>query len=520
MKFLTRFRSARYTFLSIFLLVVVTGTVLIYLLPDVYESSAELAIERADEFVFANESADSEALSQRAHLVISNVLRRENILETLREQGVLGADATKEERHESIERFRSNAQIEFDNVSVINQYTGKQGLLSLGLLVSYRDEEPDLAFRVTSALVSDVQQGMRAIAGADATQTEAFLEEELDASSRQLVISESRITEFKNENALTLPELYPVAVRQLDELAAQIERSRKDIVQSRRDRSSNIADLAVTSPEALLISTDGTRIESPVERLEQLRIARAFAISRYSSLHPQVVALDREISALEQHTGDGDTRGLEVELRQVETRLATLRERYSDEHPDVASTRREVTRLSGALDAAAAEMAPRATSKPSNPAYNRMLARRTSLDAEIEREVRGLEQLEERRIALQDQLAQMPAVEQKLTDLERLREREEQTYRELERQITALRLTSNMRDADLLERFVVIEPPIIPLEPAAPRRRLLMALITLLGLCAAAAGALLKIRINDAIWDSGDLGDDVRGRVVLVPRFD
>lgn len=519
MRLLRRFLSVRYTFLGVFLLIVLGGYLLLRSIPNVYESSASLAIERADEYVFGDESADWETLSQRAHLVISSVLRRENVLRNLREQGILEPEASEEERNRAVARFLDKADIDFENVSVINQYTGKLGLLSLGLVVSYRDEDPDLAYRLASALVEDVLRGKRSVADPASEQAQAFLVREVDASSARLADIEGRIAEFKNGNALYLPELYPVVVRQLDELTAQIERSREDIAQARRDRASNVADLALTSPEALLFSEDGTRVESPEERLEQLRIERAFAASRYSADHPEVNALERQIAALEGYASANDTRTLEVELRETEERLASLRERYSDEHPDVVVARRELARLREALETASAEAAPRETSTPSNPAYNRLLARRDSIDEEIGRETRRLEQLEARHREVQEQLARMPSAERELSELERLLEREEQAYGELERQLTAVRLSSGMREADLLERFVVVEPPLLPLEPVAPRRTLLLGLVVMLALCAAIAAALLRLRMRDAIWDREDLDEAMRDRVVPVPRF-
>ena len=517
MKLWARFLSVRYAFAAVFLGILVLGYAGLTRLPDVYESSATVAIERADDYVFEKESTDSEALSQRVHLVRSSVLRRENVLALLQEHGVLPPEATEEERLQAVARFRDAASIEFDNVSVVNPYTGKLGLLLLGLAIAYRDEDPERAFDLNSALLDDVLGGIRRSAAPVADQTEAFLSSELRTSLDRLAGIGERIADFKNRNSLYLPALYPVAVRRLDELDAQIERGRQDLAQLRRDRGTTVADLAMSSPEALMFSNDGTRIESPGERLEQLRIARASALAGYAPRHPEVVRLNREIEALSGYTGAGDTRALEVQLEQTQARQTTLRERYSPEHPDVLSAAREIARLQGALDAAAD--APRESSTPSNPAYNRLLARQASIDEEVARETRRLEQLEERRAEVQEQLAGMPAVEEELAELMRLQGREEQAYAELERQLTASELGSNMRGADLLERFVVVEPPRTPLDPVAPRRKFLLALLTLFALCAATGAALLQLWRRDAIWDPEGLGELARGPVVLVPRF-
>jgi len=488
LKILQRLMRVRYTFLTVFALVFSVGYLILSSLPDVYESSGILAMERADEYIFAEESANTETVSRRVQLTISSVLRQENVIRHLTEQGVLDSTASETEKRESVALFRDNAQIEFDNVSVINQYTGKFGLLSLGLLVSYRSEDPTLAYAFTSALVNDVVQGIRSKANPNANQTESFLSKQLEASSLRLANIGVSIADFKNENAMYLPDLYPVTVRQFDEVSTRIERSRENIDSLQRERATALAELATSSPEALMFSPDGTRIESPQEKLQQLRIDRASAISRYSNRHPQIISLEREIAALEKFVGADDSRTLEVELQQTQAKLETLRERYAEAHPDVLSAQAQ-------------------------------LARRDSIVEEIGRESRRLNQLEDRREEIQDQLARMPGIEQRMEEIERLQEREEQAYSELEKQLTAAQLSSNMQDADLLERFVVVEPPNVPLEPVSPHRRLLLMVLMLLALCAAVSATLLRLTMLDAIWGRQDLGNLADSSVVLIPRW-
>lgn len=519
MKYLRQFFSVGNVFFSILILLSCAGYFFIKQLPDVYESTARLAIENADENIFGEPSRNATTLSERAHIVISRVLRNDNALRILQDQGVLGSDATEEEQNLAVKQFLSSAAIDFDNVSVINRFTGKQGLFSLGLVVAFRDENPDLAYAFTSSLVENVSAGVRVIDDPSANQTQAFLARELEESSQRLAQIGGQIAEFKNQNAPYLPELQTNTVRQLDELVGQIQRSRDDLVDLRRGKVANSVDLAITSPDALLFSDDGTRIEAPAERLEQLRIDRAFAASKYSAIHPEVISLDKEIEGLERFAGSADTSGLEVAMNEARARLATQRERYSDQHPNVVSALRELQLLENTLNSASASSFPRQTSVPSNPAYNRIVARRDSLEEESARETRRLAQLEARQVEIQDQLARMPQVEKELNELERLQAREEQGYDELEQQLTSAKLSSSMRSADLLERFVVIEPPLKPTQPVAPRRSILLGLVVLLALCAASVAALVMFRFKDVIWDQQELEKLVDSRIVVIPRY-
>ena len=519
MKYLRRITSTWRIFLLVATIVIGFGYLGLQLIDDTYESNAKLVIERADEFVFGDDSPDAEALSQRMHLIISDVFRRENIYRILLEANVITADASEAEKSEAVNAFHNSATIEFDNVSTIISNTGRLGLMALGLNIVYRDNSPDVAYQIASLLMDDVLAGSRFTTGSSESTAEKFLTQELKVTSEKLIEIEQKISDYKNNNALSLPELYPATIRELQDISVQMDRTKNNIADLQRSIDSTTTDLAITSPDALLVSDDGTRIESMEERLEQLNIEFAFASSQYSPNHPDVVRLDREISALKQHTSGSDTRLLEVELREAQGSLAELEERYSDTHPDVLAAKRSITRLNSAIQSAASSSAPRSSSQASNPAYVRLQARAAALDSELDRELRLLTQLEQQQAAQRELLATIPDVELELGELERAHSTEEQRYTEMEQQLTAAKLSSSMRGADLLGQLIVIDPPFIALEPVAPRRKLLLALLLVLGFGAATLASLVRLFFRDAIWERDELSSLIQGRVVQVPRF-
>lgn len=519
MNYFRRFASTWRIFLLVSTLVIGLGFLALQLIDDAYESGAKLVLERADEFVFGDDSPDAEALSQRVHLIISNVLRRENIYKILEETNVISADTSEIEKSEAADIFVERARIEFDNVSTINSNTGRLGLMSLGLDIVFRDKNPEIAYQTTNLLMNDVLAGSRSTSSNSVNSAEIFLTQELEITSKKLIEIEQKISSFKNNNALSLPELYPSTIRELQDVSDQIERTKSNVADLQRSVGAATTNLAITNPDALLVSDDGTRIESVDERLQQLSVEFTFAASRYSADHPEVVRLDREISALQQHASGSDTRLLEVELNGAQARVLELQERYSETHPDVLAAKRSVNQLNAAIQSAAATSAPRSSSQPSNPAYVRLQAQADGLDAELNRELRLLQQLEGKQVRTRELLATIPDVELELGKLERAQNIEEQRHTELEQQLTAAMLSSSMRGADLLGQLIVIDPPVIALKPIAPRRKLLLALLFVLGLGAATAASLVSLFHRDAIWEREELSSLVKARVVQVPRF-
>ena len=437
MKYLRRLASTWRVFLLVSTLIISLGYLALSLMDDTYESNAKLVIERADQFVFGDDSPDDEALSQRVHLIISNVFRRENIYRILDEAGVITAGTSDVEKSAAADAFLQNARIEFDNVSAINSNTGRLGLMSLGLHIAYRDNSPATAYEVANMLMDDVLTGSRSTIGDSVSSAEEFLTAELQTTSEKLIQTEQQISNFKNSNALSLPELYPATIRELEAIRGQIERTSDNIADLQRNIDTTTTDLAITNPDALLMSDDGTRIESTEERLQHLNVELAFASSRYSANHPEVIRLEREVDALRQHTNGSDTRLLEVERNNAQARVAELEERYSETHPDVVSAKRNVSRLNDAIQNAASSSAPQSTSKPSNPAYVRLQSRAEALASELNRDQRLLTRLEAQQIDKQRLLATMPDVDLELNELERIKNTEEQRFNDLEQQLTA-----------------------------------------------------------------------------------
>jgi capsular polysaccharide biosynthesis protein len=76
-----------------------------------------------------------------------------------------------------------------------------------------------------------------------------------------------------------------------------------------------------------------------------------------------------------------------------------------------------------------------------------------------------------------------------------------------------------MRQADLLDRFVLIEPPRKAFEPAKPPKKIMLALLGLLSVCAGLLAAILLYTYRDRIIDSDDVEELLDLPVYIVPRF-
>lgn len=507
------------TFLFTSLILFGAGVGLIAVLPNVYSSQAKIMIERPNTYNVAGAPNVRDNLSQRMHAIIASVMSTTNIRNIVREYGLVDASGSPEELHDGVSAFRDSAEVTFDNVAVINQYTGKSGMFSQGLLVNFRDKDPEVALKITQRLTNDI---LSANAGKGAESVEfrdKFLSEESSNVADQLASVERKVAVFKQDNALFLPELHSVAVRRLDEIANNVNRSEEAVSRLRRELSNTEADLATAATDSLLYAADGTRILGVGERMRLLEVEYATASSRYSPEHPEVSRLKKELDALRQHVKSNDTAGMEVELREVRKQLSSARKRYTAAHPDVKRLTGRVAALEKQLASAQRSNKPRSTSAPTNPAYNRFLVRQKSLRDDLAREQQKLRALAQDKNQVQDQLARMPAVEQQLAELEREHKSYQTRYLEVEAQLANAKLSAGMRNADLLEKFVLVEAPERALKPSSPKKSLLLPVLFVLAIASGLFAAILRGLLQNKIWTSEDLEEIIDAPVLLVPRL-
>lgn len=495
----------RWPTLALFALLAGLGVAAVASRPLAWTSAARIAIERPDGTLGEARADDQELLYQRIDFLRSSILAKENLertaLETGYADGALSAQAAAALRRDITERLT----LEVENTSVVNQYTGKLGLLPLAIRVAFEADDPERAHAMTVAITEQVLSFNRGRENSSSRYRNEFLAREVEQSASRLEGIEQRIADFKEEHALLLPDLRELTVKRIEEVDAGLARSRDVMADLEQSVAQSEAEIATTSPEALLFAPDGTRIESAVEKLDRLRLALSASRARYSDEHPEVVRLAGDVRALEAVTGSTDTRTLEVELAGTTQALARARTRYATDHPEVQRLERESAALTRTLAEAGrarrAPSAPRASSVPSSPAYNRLLARRQSLASAIARERARGDELAAERDALAAQLQAMPAVEREYLALTRLLESESEAHAELVATFATARLDAGLREADLLETLTLVEPPSEPLTPSSPNKRLLYALVLLAAALVALTVSLARVILGDTLWE-------------------
>jgi uncharacterized protein involved in exopolysaccharide biosynthesis len=387
-----------------------------------------------------------------------------------------------------------------------------------GIDVAYEHEDPQAAFAVAESLTQRVLDANRTKGESAAEFQSTFLAKQHEATRERLASVREEIAELKNENSLYLPELQPLAIRRYEDLEDQRVRAEDTIAQLNRDLDDVRGELSTSSAEAYVLGPDGTRILGADEQLRLLEAQYARATSRYGQDHPELVRLKSEVEALRAFTSSSDASGVEAELQESRRQLSATRERYSEDHPDVLALRRQVARLEATVAAAASADAPR-TSSATNPAYNRIKIREQSILDSMTRERQRVAALEAELDAVKTQLARMPAVEKNLQALMEREESARAAYEQIDTDLQRLSLSAGMQQADLLDRFILLERPRLATAPSKPARMLLTAVLAALAGTAGLLTAMLLHLYRDRIEDTDDVEQLVTLPVHAIPKL-
>ena len=228
------------------------------------------------------------------------------------------------------------------------------------------------------------------------------------------------------------------------------------------------------------IPVSANQILDPADQLRAVRSQYLTVSSIYSSRHPDVVRLRREISSLEAVLGKSDGLGeLEEQIEIKRSALVALQNRYSAQHPDVKRAERELEKLVSrrANTVKSLEKSPAgSTIDYSNPAEVQLHSQLDALNAERKSLEQRASELRARMIEMEDRLTATPAVEREYNDLLREVSAARAGYEQLRAKADTAKIASSLETDRKGERFTLIEPPLEPEQPAWPNRKLLMLL--------------------------------------------
>jgi len=212
----------------------------------------------------------------------------------------------------------------------------KRGTPANVFLISFRDGNP----RVAAAMANDLATLFTAAAGkvrGDAARlTTEFMKAEKDRSERELREQEGLVSEFKERYRGELPTELGANTSKLDRLAI----ARQTFTAQLQAAEQRLADLEKLG--------DLANPASPYARLAALRTKLVSELAVNTEEHPNVIAVQRQIEALERDVRGGSASSgdpsHEIALRSARQEVATLRAEIARASSDAAALEARVAR--------------------------------------------------------------------------------------------------------------------------------------------------------------------------------
>lgn len=492
-------------------------------LPATYQSQATILIEEQaipQDFV---RSTITNFAAQQVQVISQRVLTVDNI-NSIVEKFSLYQDPdsnSRMPRTELAKIFRSKMTLDLVSADVIDPRSGRPTEATIAFTLAFEADEPSTAQKVTNELVTlFLNENLRDRTD-QATSTADFLEAEAQGLNEELLELEARLAIFKGANEGSLPELYQFNLSTLERTQREIS----DVqlrVQSLEKRKIELgAEMAQLSPSAPMVLPSGEVVLSDVDRLKALQSELRRKSAIYRDTHPDITRLSREIEALESELGVGvDANDLALQLKAQRNTLAALLQRYSEDYAEVITTRRVIAELeSGLADAQTIQsQAPVAD----NPAYVLLQTQLNASDSEITSLMRKELELRDKITRYEALIARAPDVEKDYQAMLRDYSNATIKYQDIRAKQREANVARNLEQEQKGERFVLIEPPALPVDPVSPNRPAIIFLGFVLAGGFGLGAALVREAMDSAIHGIRELTSAMGGEapLVVIPYID
>jgi polysaccharide chain length determinant protein (PEP-CTERM system associated) len=476
---------------------------LIVFLPNVYQSTATILVERQkvpESFV---QSTVTGALETRIQTISQEILSRSR-LDALIGRFGLYPDLRKTAPPEQvIERMRADIKLELKAVEMKGQ---REREATVAFTVSYQGRDAATVALVANTLASfyieeNLKAGERQAAG-----TAEFLSAQLVETKKRLDEQEQRVSAFKRRHLGELPQQMETNLATLDRLYAQLRQNADNqtrAAERRQAMTSQLAEaeslLAVRPAPAALPEAPGAPAEplavlpGPAEtRLARARQDLARLRTQFGEKYPDVVQLAAEVAVLERDAAEEKARVPRPEAR-PEARPAQTVAAPPQPAPQALLLTPYVLRLKEAL-------------------------------AETEADLKVLKG-EDRRLRgtiaeYQARVENVPRREQEFRELSRDYESTNALYQSLRKRYEEAQLAESMEQRQKGEQFRVLDPAVPSHTPAAPKRLQLL-LVALLGSVGLGVGAaMLAEHLDTSFHTLDDLRAFSRVPVLVsIPRI-
>ncbi|MCZ6829570.1 MAG: chain length-determining protein, partial [Gammaproteobacteria bacterium] len=399
----------------------IAGWIGVHNLPDAYVANARIYVDSNTVLgPLLKGLAIQPNINQRISLMSRTLLSRPNLEKLMRMADLDLQVRSDQETEEFLTELRESISLSAER--------GNASLYS----ISYKSEDRDTAKRIVQALITIFIESSLGDKREDSTDAQSFLDQQIEDYEVRLIEAETRLADFKQRYAGTLPGETGGYYAQLSKSKGEESAARLQLksLENRRDELKK--QLSGEEPVFLSSGLDEFRTSySPLDlRIQSLQAAKDGLLSKYTERHPEVIQISRLLADLEAQ-------------REQESGMA------------IADTSSGIIGLT------------------SSPAYQDMRTMLGETEANIAELTVIVDEYARRVQDLKDKVDNIPVIETELIQLDRdyqvIANQHQQLLKRRESAMISQRVEQNANDVT----FRVVDPPFVPLKPSEPNKLLL-----------------------------------------------
>jgi polysaccharide biosynthesis transport protein len=423
------------------------AAVIAFAWPPTYRSTSTILIEEQEiprEYVMTTVSSYAE---QRLQTINQRIMGSTRLTEIINRFKLYEDLKGKWSMEEIIDKMRKK-DIKFETISadVIDRRTGRPTAATIAFSLSYEGPNPAVVQQVANVLASLYLEENLRVREQQTEGATKFMEDERKIVEEQLAEIDKQISDFKQKNINTLPELAQYNLQIVDRIEQDIERLNN--------------------------------------QLKELREKENYLLSQLASV------------PIDSSNPDKDR------LRELRVKLVNLQSRFTDEYPDVKKTKAEIADLEKKLRTTGQNPID---NKPDNPAYVTLSAQLASTRSEIDSVKRQIAISQAKRNDYQRRISTAPRVEESYRVLMTQRNNLQAKYDDLTKKYMESKVASGLEKGQMGERFTLIDAARLPEKPVRPNIPAILLIGLVLGIGAGVGAAALKEFSDQSVLTAGAL---------------
>jgi polysaccharide chain length determinant protein (PEP-CTERM system associated) len=334
--------------------------------------------------------------------------------------------------------------------------------VSLNLLsLSYRDPDPQLAKNIVQSLLTIFAEKMAGSSRAEMDSAQRFLEGEIASYRDQLRAAEKRRAD--------LADKFP------------------DIIQNR-------------APDAAQGDDNGNRLDQIRDGVRRLTFELSDAVTKRDALKKELAAVPAMLTVDHgpQVVITGRLGPVEERLQEQRRNLDSLLLKFTENHPDVKATRNAIAQLQSEAGKSGGGTGSSfgGSGQTANGVYEQVKVRLVDAESVVAALQRRLTEAENDQAKVEKIAKAAPGILVQAQDLNRDYGVLRRNYQELVSRREATQIANSADTKTEKIQFRIVDPPQVPVVPAAPNRAFLVSVVLLFGIGAGLAVPVLVMQLD------------------------